>query len=295
MGSSSRRLLGCALLVLGSCTAPDPNPWSPYDNQGGAWGFGSWRPDVDEIGKELANPISTLASINNSVAFTNYEGTAAGADAESSASYVVSAALPVFRTRRGLLRISPSLPLFFDRPVADESGGLSDTDVSIGDLRVNVAYGGVSARGLLLLGGAIATFPTADEPGIGGDQYRAGVQVAMGKVASWGLAGVTVTHEWEYYGADYETTLTAGNYFYALQIGSGWQIAASPQWAYDHEAASTDAWTVPLGIGLARTMIIGETPWRFGIEYWHYIENASVFGLENQIRFSFSPVVPSPY
>ncbi len=295
MGWSSRRLLGCVLLGLSACTTPNPNPWSPHDNQGGEWGFGSWRPDVDEIGKELANPISTLASVNNSFAFKTYDGTAEGADSESSGSYVISAALPVWRTRRGLLRISPSLPLFFDQPFADDSGSLSDTDVSIGDLRVNVAYGGVSARGLILLGGAIATFPTADDPGIGGDQYRGGAQAAIGKVGSWGLAGVTVSHEWEIYGADYETKITAGNYFYALQLGGGWQIAASPQWAYDHEAASADAWIVPLGVGLARTVMFGETPWHFGVEYWHYIENDSVFGLESQIRFSVSPVVPSLY
>jgi hypothetical protein len=41
--------------------------------------------------------------------------------------------------------------------------------------------------------------------------------------------GVLVSHQWDIAGEDdYDTSVTGGQYFYALNMGDGWQINVSP-------------------------------------------------------------------
>jgi len=94
---------------------------------------------------------------------------------------------------------------------------------------------------------------------------------------------------------DYDTSITGGQYFYAFNLGGGGQINSSPTFAYNHEARSDDKWTCPLGVGVSRTMIFGGRPWKFGLQYWHYLESPDTFGPDYQLRFSVSPVVKLPW
>jgi len=63
----------------------------------------------------------------------------------------------------------------------------------------------------------------------------------------------------------------------------------------EHEASSGNKWTFPLGIGASKTSIIGDRPWKFGLQFWHYVKSPDNFGPDYQIRFSVSPVVKLPW
>ena len=52
---------------------------------------------------------------------------------------------------------------------------------------------------------------------------------------------------------------------------------------------------MPLGVGIARTMVLKGRPWKFQLQYWNYVERGDVFAPEHQIRFSVSPVVSAPW
>jgi hypothetical protein len=99
----------------------------------------------------------------------------------------------------------------------------------------------------------------------------------------WGVAGDD----------DVETNLTSGQYFYAFGLGNGSQIFAGPTWSYDHEAPSDDKLSIPLGIGIARTFLLGR-PWKVSLEYRAYIESPDTFGPDREIRFKIAPVVKMP-
>ena len=43
--------------------------------------------------------------------------------------------------------------------------------------------------------------------------------------------------------------------------------------------------------GVARTMMIGDTPVKFGLQWWHYLESPDTFGAQDVIRFQVAPVV----
>ena len=60
-------------------------------------------------------------------------------------------------------------------------------------------------------------------------------------------------------------------------------------------ADSDDAWTLPVGIGVSKTIIAGKMPLKFSLQYWHYIETPDTFGPDYQVRFQIAPVVPLPW
>ena len=60
-------------------------------------------------------------------------------------------------------------------------------------------------------------------------------------------------------------------------------------------ATSGNKLTLPLGIGLAKTMVIGDRPWTFQLQYWNNIERPDAFGAEHTVRFGIAPVVSAPW
>ena len=53
--------------------------------------------------------------------------------------------------------------------------------------------------------------------------------------------------------------------------------------------------TFPLAIGVQKTTIIGGRPWKFGVQYWHYVESPELYSPDWQIRLSISKVVSLPW
>jgi hypothetical protein len=51
--------------------------------------------------------------------------------------------------------------------------------------------------------------------------------------------------------------------------------------------------TVPLNLGLSRTVKLGKTPWKFALEANYYIEHSDRLGPESMIGFNVSPLVPN--
>jgi hypothetical protein len=64
---------------------------------------------------------------------------------------------------------------------------------------------------------------------------------------------------------------------------------------YYRQADSNNNFTFPLANGVQKTSIIGGRPWKFGVQYWHYVESPDLFGPDWQIRLSVSPVVNLPW
>lgn len=75
---------------------------------------------------------------------------------------------------------------------------------------------------------------------------------------------------------------------------NGWQIQAQPTWSYNHNAEKDQELTLPVGIGISKTTMLGGTPWEFGIQYWHYVKQADTFGPQSQIRITITPVINLP-
>lgn len=261
---------------------------------------------AEEIARQLANPNATLAFLNFPIDYVSYTGSLPGADDQSAWRLNFQPSIPYPLADRTNLFVRPLIPLFLDQPVPVVNGGsasagnqspdFSGTGLQLGDISFDAAIGKTLKNGVVVIGGVVGTLPTATDDRLGLDQYLLGPEFVLGKGGQWGFVGLLLTHQWDVAGEDsFDTSITGGQYFYTVNLNNAWQIQAQPTFSYDHEATSGNRLTLPIGFGVAKTTVIGKTPWKFGVQYWHYVEKSDVFGPDFQIRFVVSPVVPLPW
>jgi hypothetical protein len=142
--------------------------------------------------------------------------------------------------------------------------------------------------------GVVGLMPTATEDALGLDQWLLGPEVVAAIVRKWGVVGLLVTHQWDVAGEnDFNTSITGGQYFYTFNLHDGWQINASPIYSYNHKADSDNKLT--LGLGASKTTVINGRPWKFGVQFWHYVASPDLYGPDWQIRLNITPVVALPW
>ena len=254
---------------------------------------------AEEVAKELANPNATLAFLTFPLDYVSYTGDLPGADSQSAWRLSFQPSLPYPLAEGTNFFVRPLVPIFLDQPIPESNNGsvgFTGSGVELGDISLDAAVGKTFSNGIVVIGGAVATFPTATDDRLGLDQYLLGPEFLIGKGGSWGFVGLLLTHQWDIAGEDsFDTNVTGGQYFYTVNLKNAWQIQAQPTFSYDHEADSGNRLTLPIGIGVSKTTVIGKTPWKFGVQYWHYLEQSDAFGPDFQIRFVVSPVVPLPW
>ena len=260
------------------------------------------------VAKQLANPNATLGFLSFPIDYVRYDGDAPGANSQSAWKINFQPSLPYSLGEQTNLFFRPLVPVMVDQPVPLVGGdailppgdvsaeSFGNTGVQLGDISFDVAVGHTFASGTVLIGGLVGTLPTATDDRVGLDQYLLGPEVFAGQQFDWGFLGLLVTHQWDVAGEDsFKTSITSGQYFYTVNLKDAWQIQAQPTWSYNHNAASGDRLTLPIGIGLAKTLVFGKTPWKFSLQYWHYVEAPESFGPDYQVRFTVTPVIPLPW
>jgi len=251
---------------------------------------------ADDIARELADPNSTLGSLSFNLDTISYSGDLPDANDQTALKLSFQPALPYSLGNGMNLFVRPQIPVIFDQPVLVGGQNFDSKGTELGDISFDAAIGKSMANGVVLIGGVVGTLPTATDDALGLDQYLLGPEIAISRVFDWGVAGILVTHQWDVAGEDsFDTSITGGQYFFTYNLKDGWQISMSPTYSYNHNAASGDKLTLPVGIGLSRTMVLGGKPWKFAAQYWKYVETPDSFGPDWQIRFTVTPVVPLPW
>ena len=262
---------------------------------------------ADAIAKELSNPAGSLASLNFNLQYQMFKGDLPGAGDQDSWSLIFQPVLPFpvgNKGRRVIFR--PAVPVLFDQPIfsADklnaDKPGFDRADAALGDITFDLVYAGTEMRdkqnGFLWGVGLAGTLPTATAADVAGKQWRAGPELFGGVIRKWGLVGALVGNQWNVGGWD-DTgySVTTAQYFYAVGLGKGWQIASSPVITYDWNADSDRALTLPLGLGLAKTTTLGGKPWKFSAQVQYFVEQPDAFGPEWLLKLTITPVIKNPF
>ena len=261
---------------------------------------------VEELAKELSNPATPLASITNAFELYTFKGDQPGADSQTSFSYSFQPSIPFPLDNGKLLFFRPLIPVLLDEPVFNPARNNFDSKgVDLGDISFDLAYGGNhdiaygntdKDIGMFSLFGIFASLPTATDDAVGSQQLRLGPEVVLGLIKKWGVVGFLATHSWDVGGSNNEDfSTTTIEYFYAYGLGGGWQIAGGPTIEANWEANSSEIWTVPIGIGIEKTTLIGNTPWNFALEAHYYVEQPDSFGPEFLFIFQVTPVITNPF
>jgi len=257
-------------------------------------GLGS--PSAEEIAAELSNPNSTLGTMSFNFDYISLGGDIPGASSQDAFRMTFQPSLPYPLSKTTNLFIRPAIPLIISQDVPNAAGGFDSKGVDLGDITFDASLARGFPSGVVVIGGLTGTLPTASNDALGLDQWLLGPEFAIAKVQKWGVFGLLLTHQWDVAGDDdFSTSITAGQYFYSINLRNGWQIAGSPTFSYNHKADTDNKFTLPLAIGVSKTTIIGGRPWKFGVQYWHYLESPDLIGPDWQIRLSVSPVVKLPW
>lgn len=262
----------------------------PSDSSGGAA-----APSAEEMALKLSNPTAPVMTLGNNLDIVMFDGDVDGASDETSIRYVFQSVFPFKLDDVSSILFRPAIPVFFDEPVPQLNGDFSSEGVNLGDIGFDLLYGRTEKSGLLWGFGAVGTLPTSTSDVLGKDLWAAGPEALVGKIGKWGALIGVLSHQWDFAGSGKgEVDITTLNYVYAFQLGGGWQFASAPAVTYDH-SKSDDKLTLPLGVGIAKTVFLGGRPWKFQVQYWNYVERADPFAPEHQIRLSANPVVSATW
>lgn len=272
---------------------------------------------VDRIALELSNPVSGLRSLSWDADYLTYQGDFPDADDQSAIRNLVTMSWPIRMQSGRNLFLEMSIPIYGDQPywkpvsyldwaeylirqlpgIDDTVGGFGSGHDHMGDVGFDIGYGGVSENGVIGMLGIAIVFPTSEDQSARRGQWLLGPELTIGRVTSRGLFGVTAKHLADISGQGVQevgylpTNETTLDLFFAYSLGNGWQIESNPTILYDWEAVSGNEWTVPIGGGASRTIMLGRVPMKLGFQLQYFVVSPDRFGPEWLLRFSFTPVL----
>jgi hypothetical protein len=250
---------------------------------------------ASEMAKQLANPANPIMIVFNNFDYVTFDGDLPGASDKTMTQYFFQAIVP-FKLESSSILFRPGISVVFDQDVPNAMGGYDNIGTDLGDLVFDLVNTGTTEKGTIWGYGAIGTMPTASDDNLGGDKWALGPEVVYGKVGGWGAAGFVLGHQWDIAGSgNRDINLTTMNYFYAFTLENGLAITGGPTITYNHEAASGEELTLPLGLGITKTVALGGRPWQFKVEYWYNVVRPDVFAPEHTIRIGISPVFATPW
>jgi len=274
-------------------TTTDPEVITADTAPGGEGGLGA--PSASEVAAALSNPNTTMGTMSTLIDLVAYDGDLPDAGSQRAFRATFQPSLPYPLSDTTNLFVRPLIPVILSQDVPTPEG-FESVGLNLGDIGFDASIARTLSGGYVVGGGLVGTLPTATDDALGLDQWLLGPEVLVAKVAKWGVLGLLVSHQWDVAGGDGNpTSITGGQYFYTINLKNGWQLNGSPVYSYNHNAASGNAWTFPIAIGVAKTKIIGGRPWKFNVQYWHYVVSPDTFGPKNQIRIGISPVVALPW
>ena len=188
--------------------------------------------------------------------------------------------------------------------------------MSLGDIGFDLAYGISFPSKWMTVFGVAGSAPTASKKELGSGRWMLGPELFGGKVTNWGSIGVLVTQTWSLnkntaeaqtnpnnfifvndvpYPESNTLSITSGQYMYTVNLKNAWQIQSQPVYTYNHKAAKGSKFTLPLGTGVSKTVMAGNMPFKFNLQYWYYVARADNFRPQHQVRLQIVPVIKLPW
>ncbi|GAM66398.1 possible neuromedin U precursor [Vibrio sp. JCM 19236] len=237
---------------------------------------------AEKAAKELANPNTVYATMTFKFQYSSgYEGNG------SSLATVFQPSMPMPLANGDKVFFRPAITYIdndysFGDDVNVDSHGFSD-------ISFDLMYSPTLSDPTNLVGlGVLTTLPTGSA-GISGNQYAMGPEFFVGKLSGKRVFGALTSHQWGF-NADKgveQTNRTAMQLMWVEIAGGGWTYGSAPQLSYDW---NNDQAEIPLNLMLSKTVIMGQRPWKLGMEVNYYVEKAQ-HRPDFMFSFSIAPVV----
>lgn len=268
----------------------------------------------DAIAKELSNPNTTLGTMAFPIDYIHYNGELPGAKSQNGYLLNFQPSLPIPLAQGVNLFVRPLIPVYLSQPVYGKNG-FEQKGFNLGNISADVAVGKTWPSKTITIVGVFGGFPTATDKALRSDFMTLGPEFMVAQLFNWGVLGLMLNHAWSttskeadptsftilpdeffvFTGNRQRANITAGQYFYVVNLKNAWQITGQPTFAYNHEAAEGNRFTFPIGTGVNKVTRIGKLPIKLSAQYWYYLASPDSFGPQHQIRIQIAPVVPLPW
>lgn len=272
---------------------------------------------AEEIALESTNPLAAFYRFDYELRYQTYQGDIAGADDQHGWDHLFQTTIP-FRTKNGKgwvarfgLPYVPDQPIYWtdkghaewrmrqEDPREDGDGYWYPTHGHTGDVNFDLVYGGVNDAGRILSYGMAGELPTSSDTSNGKQQLILGPEVNIGKMTDRGVYGAIISHVIDVVEKKDKhtpnTNITTIQGYFSYGLGHGWQLISNPVITYDWEGDGGNKLNLPLGGGVAKTVMISKMPLRIAAEFQYFVASTDRFGPDMLFKFSMSPIMPSRY
>jgi len=272
---------------------------------------------VEEIARESVNPLAAFYRFDYDLRYQTYQGDIAGADDQNSWEHLFQTTIPFGQKdgkgwifRFGLPYV-PDQPIYWtdkghaqwrmrqEDPREDGDGYWYPTHGHTGDVNFDLVYGGVNDSGRILSYGMAGELPTSSDTSNAKQQLILGPEINIGRMTDRVVYGAIFSHVVDVVEKKDkntpDTSITTIQGYFSYGLGHGWQLISNPVITYDWEGDSGNKLDLPLGGGVAKTVMINKMPLRFAAELQYFVASTDRFGPDMLFKFSMSPIMPSRY
>lgn len=255
--------------------------------------------DLDEISRKLDNPLTSLWSLTFEDKIRILAGDAIdGNTTANTLFFQPGLPIPVGNQGSMVLSIRPVFPVVTS-PLFDPSGsgGVSGHESGFGDIQLLSLLGPNRAEGIVWGAGATFKFPTASRDLLGSGKYQAGPAVMLFKLGRPWIVGGLVQHWWSYAGDENRSDRNKTDIQYIIRhsLPNAWSIGMGPTISVEWEEDAGERWTVPVGLGVTKTVRFGNTPVKLRAEAHYALIYPETLGTRWTFLFRIAPVIPSPF
>lgn len=240
---------------------------------------------AEKAAKELANPNTVYATMTFKLQYSGgFE------DGGSNATTLFQPSMPMPLGNGDKLFFRPAIAYTQNFGRDSLSAVNMQDEGGFTDLSFDLAYAPtLSDPTNIMAMGLLATLPTGSD-GFSGEQYAVGPELFLGKLSASRVFGALTTHQWGFGEKDHvsQTVNKTGMQLIWVEIaGGGWTYGSMPQMSYDWNNNQAE---IPLNLMVSKTVILGNRPWKLGMEANFYVEKADSRP-DFMLQFNIAPVV----
>jgi hypothetical protein len=261
-----------------------------------AWTAPAADDELAEINRKLDNPLTKIWSLTLQENYSLLDGDRVDGT-ETQNTLFFQPAMP-FQIGDTTLIVRPVFPLVTNPTVDPETGQLDGHTTGYGDTQIFAVIGPSREDGLVWGVGPTFKFPTAGSDELGSGKYQVGPSFLVFHLSKKWTKGVLVQHWWSVAGSDSRPDISRTDMQYIIrkQIRSrAMSIGMGPTVVVDWKADSDDRLTLPIGLGVTKTVRWWGRPVKLRFEPQYSVIRPDDVGAEWNFRIQITPVIPNPF
>jgi hypothetical protein len=265
------------------------------------------------IGKALSNPLSNVWALFTEVDYSFSDGDLSDKRWRNGQAVIFQPIMPVPITDNWKMITRPTLPIFINNDVPNgrrydtlnhpdgngvvlkpDGNAVFDSENGFGDLSIPLMFTKKSDSKWGFGAGPTFLFPTGEDP-FTTDTWEIGPAAVL-TLKTGNFSGALLGQYWWNYDEEESNTpdTSHGSLLYSMwwSLPQAWQVGFNPTITYNNETRSGDKWSVPIGIGAAKTMKFGKLPVKFQFSIEKHVIRPDDFGADVVFRLNIIPVIP---